>query len=508
MFKQKVWKPIAVIIAIIEILCAIYFVISTANLGMLPSRYFVLVILCLAVLCILSIWLLFSGIKKKPNLWRIIKRILGFLLAILIVAGSFQGSTMISKLQSTMDTISNTSSKATVTEGVYVLATDRAQDIADAADYTFGYAKSDSNAQQAITNICETVQKKIDTEEYNSLPEAAAALTSGEVEALIMNKAYMSVLTDTDEFSFFDSDTRLIYEVSLSVESGSGFNRTNTSANGSSEITKSPFLVYVSGSDTRNQILDQSRSDVNIIMAVNPTTKQVLLINTPRDYYVSNPAGDGAKDKLTHCGLDGIDCSMEALDLLYDTYINHYIQINFTGFETLIDAIGGITVYSPQDFSTVEGYYYSEGENYLNGAEALSFARERYSFESGDIQRGKNQMEVIRAVIDKMTSSTVILENYQEILNSLQDMMITDFSSSDISSLINMQLSDNAQWEILSYTATGEGGMDTTYSLGDTYVYVMYPDEACVEKIQDLLDRFLEGETLTSADVAEDLVSA
>ena len=506
MFKNKVWKPIAIILAFIEVLSVIYIIISAGNLGILPSRYFVLLILCMAVLCILSVWMLFSGMKKKLSPWIKIKRILGILLAILIFVGSFQGSNMIARLKSTMDTISDTSSKATALEGVYVLANDPAQDISSAADYTFGYAKTDSNAHQAIANISEAVRKKINTEMYTSLPEAAEALKSGKVEALIMNEAYMSVLTDTDGFSSFDSETRLIYEISLAIGSGSGISRTNPSAN-LSEITKSPFLVYVSGSDTRSQILDQSRSDVNILMAVNPTTKQVLLINTPRDYYVSNPAGDGAKDKLTHCGLDGVDCSMEALDLLYDTYINHYIQINFTGFVTLIDSIGGITVYSPQDFYTASGYYYTEGENDLNGEEALAFARERYSFESGDNQRGKDQMEVIRAVIDKMTSTSVILENYQEILNSLQDMMLTDLSAEDIASLVNMQLSDNAQWEIFTYSATGEGGMDTTYSMGDTYVYVMYPDEACVEKIQELLDKFLAGEEITSADVVEDFVS-
>ena len=121
---------------------------------------------------------------------------------------------------------------------------------------------------------------------------------------------------------------------------------TEDSQTAEKSITTDPFVVYISGSDTRNLTLTTSRSDVNILAVVNPSTKQVLLINTPRDYYVDTAASAGAKDKLTHCGMYGIDCSMATLGNLYDEHVDYYVQINFNGFKTIVDAVGGITVES------------------------------------------------------------------------------------------------------------------------------------------------------------------
>ena len=80
------------------------------------------------------------------------------------------------------------------------------------------------------------------------------------------------------------------------------------------KITKEPFVIYLSGVDTRGELTEKARSDVNILAVVNPQTKQVALINTPRDYYV-DLAGTNSKDKLTHAGLYGVETSMATLGL-------------------------------------------------------------------------------------------------------------------------------------------------------------------------------------------------
>ena len=136
-----------------------------------------------------------------------------------------------------------------------------------------------------------------------------------------------------------------------------------------------PFIVYLGGSDTRSGKLTKGRNDVNILAVVNPNTKQLLLVNTPRDYYVRNSSGGGARDKLTHCGLYGVNCSMKTLGNLYDETVEYYVQINFTGFKKLIDAMGGITVYSDYAFTAITRTYISQGENNLTGQQALDFAR-------------------------------------------------------------------------------------------------------------------------------------
>ena len=195
-------------------------------------------------------------------------------------------------------------------------------------------------------------------------------------------------------------------------------------------------------------------------------------------------------------------CSMEALAQLYDVEVDYYAQINFTGLETLIDAIGGVTVYSDVAFKTADDYYISQGENELNGAQALSFARERKRLAGGDNARGQNQMKVIKAVIAKATSGTTIISNYTDIMASLEGMFATSMPMSEISSLVKMQLGDMAQWDVKSFAVTGFDGSEYTYSAPGARAYVMYPNEEMVAKAANIIDRIFADEIITDADLA------
>ena len=227
------------------------------------------------------------------------------------------------------------------------------------------------------------------------------------------------------------------------------------------------------------------------------------MINTPRDYYVPHPHSPyGTKDKLTHLGLYGAECSIEALETLYEADVNYYAQINFTGFEKLVDAIGGVTVYSDQAFSNKKGTLrVQKGENTFNGEEALAFARERYNVSGGDNSRGKNQMKLIAAIMKKVTSGTTIISNYSSILKSLSGMFTTNLSMEDVGRLVKMQLNDMATWNIQSYAVTGTGGYEKTYSIPGDSAYVMHPNEEAVEHARDLVKRVMDGEVLTAEDV-------
>lgn len=264
--------------------------------------------------------------------------------------------------------------------------------------------------------------------------------------------------------------------------------------------TSESFAVYLSGSDTRGTKLTKSRSDVNIIAVVNPVEQQLLLINTPRDYYVSNPAGKGAKDKLAHCGLYGTDNSRQALAELYDVPIAYAAQINFKGFETLIDALGGVTITSDVAFTTTEGgYYIKQGENVLNGAKALAFARERSHLAGGDETRGQNQMKLIAALV-KQASPSNLMANYRDILSSLEGMFVTDMPLSTITKLVTTQLTDLNDWEVFSDSVSGSGGTDYNYSSGGN-AYVMYPNADSVKHASTLMQRVLDGMPITAEEV-------
>ena len=269
------------------------------------------------------------------------------------------------------------------------------------------------------------------------------------------------------------------------------------------KITKEPFVIYLSGVDTRGELTENARSDVNILAAVNPVTKRVVLINTPRDYYV-DLAGTSDKDKLTHAGLYGVETSMETLGNLYGVNVDHYIRINFAGFISIIDALGGVDVYSDQAFTSVgsPGYYdpttFVEGWNHLDGKAALAFARERHAFASGDIQRGINQMKVIDAMLNKIKSPALLM-GFSKIMDAASDCFVTDFSQDQISALVRMQLSDFANWGIQSYTVTGSSGTSTQcYSAKGQKLYVMKPDEASVSKAKEMIATVLGGEGTVS----------
>ena len=269
------------------------------------------------------------------------------------------------------------------------------------------------------------------------------------------------------------------------------------------KITKESFVIYLSGVDTRGELAENARSDVNILAAVNPVTKRVVLINTPRDYYV-DLAGTSDKDKLTHAGLYGVETSMETLGNLYGVNVDHYIRINFAGFISIIDALGGVDVYSDQAFTSVgsPGYYdpttFVEGWNHLDGKAALAFARERHAFASGDIQRGINQMKVIDAMLNKIKSPALLM-GFSKIMDAASDCFVTDFSQDQISALVRMQLSDFANWDIQSYTVTGSSGTSTQcYSAKGQKLYVMKPDEASVSKAKEMIATVLGGEGTVS----------
>ena len=252
------------------------------------------------------------------------------------------------------------------------------------------------------------------------------------------------------------------------------------------KITKEPFVVYLSGVDNRGELTEKARSDVNILAVVNPTTKQAALINTPRDYYV-DLAGTDSKDKLTHAGLYGVN-------------VEHYLRINFAGFINIIDAIGGVDVYSDQAFTSVgsPGYYdpttFAEGWNHLDGKSALAFARERHAFKTGDIQRGINQMKVIDAMVNKLKSPALLM-GFSKLMDAAADCFVTSLSQEQISALVRMQLGDLANWDIQSYTVTGSGAKSTKcYSAKGQSLYVMKPDENSVNEAKALIAAVLGGE--------------
>lgn len=267
----------------------------------------------------------------------------------------------------------------------------------------------------------------------------------------------------------------------------------------SAKVTTDPFVIYLSGSDTRDvdNIPEKGLSDVNMIIAADPEKRKLLMINTPRDYYVPLWGDENKKDKLTHAGSYGTECSMQTLESLYDIKFNYYVKINFKSVVELVDALGGVTVNSEIAFSSKYGlsgkrHYFTVGENNLTGDEALAFARERKSIAGGDRQRGKHQQMVISAIVDKAISPSILnISKFEELLKAVTSNTKMNISVSEIKSLFRMQLDDMRKWDIESISVDGKGSYGYTYTYPRQSLWIMLPDYDTVDEAKLKLNHFI-----------------
>lgn len=394
----------------------------------------------------------------------------------------------ISVMNKTLNEITTAKPSKTIIS-VYVLKSDKASQIYETAGYKYGVnikCPDRTNLTASIKKLETVFKSKPQTLKYQNMFLLADGLKEQQVQAILLNDSYVNIITETPGFEWFGNDIKKI---------GSFEFENDESTVKAPETMPENFILYISGIDTYGNIGTRSRSDVNILAAVNTSSKQIFMLSTPRDYYIDFSAANGNKDKLTHAGLYGINASIDALEKLYDIDINYYLRINFSGFVDLIDALGGVEVYSEYDFYVENIKHFTKGCNSLNGIEALAFARERHSFSSGDYQRAANQMEVIKAVINKLTS-TALLENYQNIMQALAESFETNMPSSHIKSIVSMQLSSKEKWNISSHTTKGTNAYRQTYSMPGRNLFVVLPDEQEISRSKTMLKNALLGKSV------------
>lgn len=492
MEKKKILSLIQIIALVLQFAAEVAVCVIVLRLNMLPAKYLAIFLGAMGFLLAGNVLFALLKVKTRISLWR---RIVSGILALLIAIGC---AAVFKMALDAYNLLGDATGAVSNSRDIYVLVRkeDTAQSLKDTKNYRYG-ALQDYDTEftkQMIAEIEKETEQTIALTYFGQSADLANAIKDHSVDAIIANGVTLSLLTEQDAFAHFLEQVRILHTLTYTDQKDS-------TAEEGFQITKSPFALYISGSDTRSKKLGTSRSDVNILAIVNPTTKQVLLVNTPRDTLVPNSSGEGALDKLTHCGNYGIECSIDALESLYDVDFKYYGKVNFYGFQAFIDAIGGITVDSPQAFTTNEGIYIQKGENKLNGEEALAFARDRKHVSGGDKGRGQNQMRVIQAVIAKVSSSTTLISKYADILDSLEGMLATNLTLEDISSLVKMQLGDMATWNVQSYAVTGKGDMQLTYSDPGKKLSVMWPDEDSVAYANVLIGKVMNGETLTEADM-------
>ena len=462
------------VVVIIQMILSIWFL---AQASFIPRVYLLVGSIVLFILFAVAFTMQFMKSKGK----RITGCVVSVLISVFLVVGIFT----IHKMNSFIDSIDSDGLKMD-NMVIAVRKNDSAENIQDAINYKFAIQTSmdKENTKNMVANVEEILDKKLDVQKFKTVENLSHALIDKSVDTIIYNEAFTGVI---QEFipDYLDQ-VKIIYQYGIGTEL----------ENNDNSVSGESFNVYISGIDVSGPISKTSRSDVNIIMTVNTATKNILLTTTPRDYFVPIPEiSGGVRDKLTHAGIYGVDASIRTLEELYGIGIDYYAKVNFSSLIDIVDILGGIEVYSKYEFTPLHGkdFHFVEGINHMNGEQALAFSRERYSFQEGDNQRGKNQEEVIEAIINKALTPA-ILKNVGKIIENVSDSIQTNLGDEQIKKLISMQLKDNVSWTIESQAVTGFGDKNSCYSSGRQMLYVMNPDMDSVREAKAKIEEVLGEE--------------
>lgn len=464
--KMSFMKYLSIFLLIVSvlILVLVYFI------NVLPIDYFIVLVVLVLIIDLVVIKLLLGSGK--------IRNVIGVILSIILIIIMVFGITY---ELNTIDFLKQFGFNTYKEELYNVLVLDESEyeELNDLDNATIGHL--DENVHEGLNSAIEKIDQQIDFEsvvldDINSLVDN---LEIEEVDAIILEDAQITMLEE-DNNGLMDN-FRIIASFDIETEIEVVSKEVN--------VTEDSYNILITGIDSYGSITRVSRSDVNMIVSVNPKDKKILLTSIPRDYYVYL-SDYGDYDKLTHTGIYGIDVTTKALEDLLDIDINYYVKVNFTTLVDIVDELGGITVNSNYDFTSIDGYHFSKGENNLNGKEALSFARERQAFSEGDRVRVENQQLVLTAIINKVLSAGIIT-NYNSLLNALSGEFLTNITNKEITDLIKWQIDCMYSWDIETISLDGSNAFDYTYSYKNQKLYVMMPYPESVNSAKEKINSVL-----------------
>lgn len=447
---------------LVNLIVSILLVLDINKLDILPTKYFLIVIFILGFINLLSIILLF--LKNK------ITRAIGIIISILLIALSVIGLNYTGDTNRFLNSAFNNNVVETSTYNVIVLKDSEINKLEDLNDKTLGYLKEEKNPIELLNNSVSTVST-----EYEDLYELYDLLVSKDLDCILIDEAYIDVLAEDNQD--VNEKIKIVYTFNLETKIEK---TTEETAN-----LVRPINIYISGSDSRSSnISNKSRSDVNMIVTINPNTHKILLTSIPRDYYVQVHGQTGLKDKLTHSGIYGLEVSTKTMEDLFDVEIDYSVKIGMNAVEEVVDMVGGIEVYSDKTFNSyhLAGWVVQEGINKMDGQKALAYARERYAYASGDRHRIQNQQQVLEAVLKKVLSDKSLLLKYDDLLESLGNLYRTDIPRDVITAFVKDQLDTMSTWTFETQWVDGKGASLPTHTAPKYKRYVMIPYEEDVQE--------------------------
>lgn len=492
----------AIVLSIVLVATAGIMVYEILKLEILPSNILmpvILVIILFSLILLLLINFCAHGLATKI--------IFSFLVILISVAYGL-GDYYLYSTASTLNTVTEQAAKSKNTVSLIVMAESTKEDVQDINGSKIGVL-TNINKEGTKKSLNDISKQNIgySTEKFDNVPAMLQALYEGQVDAIILNEAYRSNVSEIENYENFNNETKVIHQTVY-------YTKEANNSLAVSDITSKPFTILITGNDSFGALDEVSRSDVNMIVTINPLTSTILMTSIPRDAFVTEVCDDyacnyGVVDKLTHTGIYGADTTKDTLENLLDIDINYIFRVNFSSMIDIVDALGGIDIDVAEGMavsrfysdSTLEGVH--EGQNHLNGKRALAYSRERKAYLDGDVQRARNQQQVLQAMFKK-ASSPEIITKYSNILKAVGKAFDTNMTTKEITSFIKYQLQASPSWKFEQYVLKGENTLKVSPELGmevsavELYAYSI---QTASEKIQAVLD----GKSSDTIETEEDI---
>lgn len=502
-------SPLIRVISIISILLAIALIIKVIKIDILPLNFEITILG--AVLLLTLILFIFYNFTSHSK----IARVFGGFMIIVVTLSYGLGYFYLYKTAGMLSTISTSSSgsgtklgslsdEMTNNVSVIVMKSSNYNSLKDLSGKKIGTTSEldAKSTEKCLTDIKKSID--FDQEDYPNYNQEMTDLYDGRIDGVILDESSRGIVYE--QFLNISQVTKVVHTTSYKAPREHAI----VDSKHPVDVTKDPFTIYFSGNDSFGDIQETSRTDSNMLVTVNPKTHRILMTSIPRDYYVpvacaedaADGCPDGQKDKLTHTGLYGVQTTINTIEDFMDVDINYYVRVNFSSLTNIVDAIGGVDVTVGKGLA-VDQFYTDdtiggvvEGENHLDGQKALAYARERYAYEDGDLQRVKNQQQVLKAIIKKVKSPSMLLK-YASLIDAIGSAIETNMPSSSITNFVKFQLASNSSWKFESYPMAGDTGMEFSPSLGDT-ASVTYQDRGSIETAHDKIEAILNGENASS----------
>ena len=492
----------AIILSVILVVFTGGLIYQIFKLQILPDNILIPIILVLILLTMIFVLLI------NFSTHGLVSKILCSLMVVVLSAVYGLGNYYLYSTNTTLETVTDQENKAKNTVSVVALNSSGLEDVNSLEGSKLGVLKTIGNeaTKKSLTDLKKnnvTYTKKT----YDNMLGMLKALYDGEVDAIVLNEAYRSNVCDLEDYTNFNNDTKVIHKTVY-------YTKENSSSLAVSDITSKPVKSMFSLTLSFGSLDENARSDVDMLVTINPVTSTILLTSIPRDSYVKEVCNDyacnyGAYDKLTHTGIYGVDTTKDTIENMLDIDINYVYRVNFTSMIDIVDALGGVDVTVPEGMAVSKFYTNSnlegvhEGENRLDGKRALAYSRERKAYLDGDLQRARNQQQVLQAMFKKATSPEII-KNYTSLLKALVGAFDTNMTTQEITSFIKYQIQAKPSWKFEQFVLKGDNDLRTSAELGsEVSVVILY--DSYINIAHDKIQAVLDGQSSDTIEADDDV---